>query len=95
MLDDDVKEEERQAYVELLRNMQRLSPVPGILREYGRLSSPIEWGSSGENFASLVKSILASKEKGAAYVSWLRDLLLLRLKISKFFPVRLGSPSSP
>jgi predicted ATPase len=89
---EDDKEEERKACVKLLRNMQRLSPIPAILREYGQLSLANRMGESGENFASLVKSILASKEKGTAYVSWLRDLLSSEAEDIEILSGAVGEP---
>ena len=83
---------ECRACSKLLSNMQRLSPIPAILREYGQVFLANRMGESGENFASLVKSILASKEKGAAYVSWLRDLLSSEAEDIQILSGAVGEP---
>ncbi|HEY0556039.1 MAG TPA: ATP-binding protein [Thermoanaerobaculia bacterium] len=75
MLLEGTENEERKACVRLLSNMQRLAPVPEILGDYSPSLFAHRIGESGENFASLVKSILDSKADGLAYVSWLRELL--------------------
>jgi predicted ATPase len=72
---EGAEKEERKACVRLLSNMQRLAPVPEILGDYSPSLFAHRIGESGENFASLVKSILDSKANGLAYVSWLRELL--------------------
>lgn len=86
------KAEEGRAGVKLLSNMQRLSPVPSVLREYGQLFLANRIGESGENFASLVKSILGSKENGAAYVSWLRELLSSEAEDIEIMSGAVGEP---
>jgi putative AbiEii toxin of type IV toxin-antitoxin system len=75
MLLEGTENEERKACVRLLSNMQRLAPVPEILGDYSPSLFAHRIGESGENFASLVKSILGSTANGLAYVSWLRELL--------------------
>jgi predicted ATPase len=92
MLLEGSEEEERKACVKLLSNMQRLSPVPEVLRDYGQLFLANRIGESGENFASLVKSILGSKENGVAYVSWLRELLSSEAEDIEILSGAVGEP---
>ncbi len=92
MLLEGTEKEERKACVKLLSNMQRLSPVPEVLRNYGQLFLANRIGESGENFASLVKSILGSKENGAAYVSWLRELLSSEAEDIEILSGAVGEP---
>jgi predicted ATPase len=75
-----------------LSNMQRLSPVPEILRDYGQLLLANRIGESGENFASLVKAILRPKKNRAAYVSWLRELLSSEAEEVKILSGAVGEP---
>jgi predicted ATPase len=89
---EGVVEEERKACVRLLANMQRLSPVPDILRDYGQLFLANRIGESGENFASLVKAILSSEENGQAYVSWLRELLSSEAEDIEILSGAVGEP---
>lgn len=86
------RERERRYCARLLSNMQRLSPIPAILRDYGQLFLADRIGESGENFAPLVKSILNSKENGAAYVSWLRELLSSEAEDIEILSGAVGEP---
>jgi predicted ATPase len=83
---------EGKACAELLSNMQHLSPVPEILRDYGQLFLANRIGESGENFASLIKAILGSKENGVAYVSWLRELLSSEAEDIEILSGAVGEP---
>ncbi len=76
----------------LLSNMQRVSPVPEVLRDYGQLLLADRIGESGENFASLVKAILQSKKNRTAYVSWLRELLSSEAEEIKILPGAVKEP---
>jgi predicted ATPase len=89
---EGAEKEEQKACVKLLSNMQRLSPVPEVLRDYGQLFLASRIGESGENFASLVKSILSSKENGLAYVSWLRELLASEAEDIEILSGAVGEP---
>jgi predicted ATPase len=62
------------ALLELLSNSQRLDPSPAILRDYSSLGEVRRLGERGENFAALVKNILAREDTAAAYRSWLERL---------------------
>jgi len=55
-------------------NMQRLNPSPSILREYATAQHIRRMGERGENFATLVKAILADPKTSSAYLSWLQRL---------------------
>ena len=85
-------EQERKYCAKLLSNMQRLSPKSAVLRDYGQLFLANRIGESGENFASLVKSILGSRSNGAAYVSWLRELLSSEAEDIEILSGAVGEP---
>ncbi len=85
-------EDERQAYVKILSNMQRLTLSSAILRGYGQIFLADRMGESGENFASLVKSILKDPKKKTAYLSWLRQLIPHEAEDVKTLPGALGEP---
>jgi predicted ATPase len=54
--------------------MQRIEPVPSILREYSIPQSVRRMGEHGENFAALVKTIISDPAAKAGYLSWLQNL---------------------
>lgn len=58
----------------LLANMQRLDPLPSMLREYSKAHQIERMGERGENFAALVGAIAADPDTKDAYLSWLRQL---------------------
>lgn len=60
--------------VRLLSNLQRIDPLPAVLREYSRAQSVRRMGEHGENFAALVKTILSDEENKSAYLAWLQQL---------------------
>jgi energy-coupling factor transporter ATP-binding protein EcfA2 len=62
-----------------LGNVQRINPVPDVLRDYSRAYTARRIGERGENFAALVKTILSEKESKNAYLSWLRQLTPIEL----------------
>jgi len=66
-------------FVRVLANMQRIEPSPEILRQYSRARSAQRLGERGENFAALVKSVLADQDLRSAYLSWLRQLTPMEL----------------
>jgi predicted ATPase len=80
------------ACAEALANMQGLSPVASILRNYGQRSSAERIGEAGEDFASLVKVILQDSEEGQAYLSWLRQLVPNEADEIKILTGALGEP---
>lgn len=57
-----------------LNNFQDILPDTDILRDYSYSSKAERLGRRGENFASLVKTILKNKESKEAYIDWLRKL---------------------
>jgi energy-coupling factor transporter ATP-binding protein EcfA2 len=57
-----------------ITNMQRIEPVPSILREYSIPQSVRRMGEHGENFAALVKTIISDPAAKAGYLSWLQNL---------------------
>jgi predicted ATPase len=83
---------ELEACVKLLSNMQRLSPAPEILRTYGQVFQADRIGESGENFASLVKTILKSRDNRVAYTSWLQQLLGTEAEKVKILTGAVGEP---
>lgn len=59
---------------EELSDMQRLDPVPAILRDYSQARQVKRLGERGENFAALVDTFCADEQTKAAYLDWLREL---------------------
>jgi predicted ATPase len=57
-----------------LSNMQRVDPLPSVLRGYSMAHEIARMGEHGENFAALIKSITDDHAIGEAYVAWLREL---------------------
>jgi len=82
----------RDVCVKLLSNMQKLSPIPEILRRYGQVFLADRMGQSGENFASLVKTILKSRHDRDAYTSWLQQLLGTEAEKVKILKGAKGEP---
>lgn len=70
-----VSEGERVARVAVaLADMQRIDPLPAILREYSKAYEIKRMGEHGENFAALLRVICANPRTKEAYLSWLREL---------------------
>ena len=63
-----------EACVRALSNFQQLDPIPTLLRDYSQAQTVKRMGERGENFAALVKTILADEGARSAYVSWLSQL---------------------
>ena len=59
---------------EELADMQRVDPVPAILRDYSQAREVRRIGERGENFAALVDTICADNAVKGAYLDWLREL---------------------
>jgi len=57
-----------------LTNTQRLEPIPAELRRYSIPQSVRRMGERGENFAALVKTIIADPAAKSGYLSWLQNL---------------------
>ncbi len=57
-----------------LRNMQRLDPVPTVLRQYSQYGVVRRMGEHGENFAGVIQSFIADAKALSAYMSWLKQL---------------------
>jgi predicted ATPase len=57
-----------------LSDIQRLDLSPSYLRTYSQAHRSKRMGERGENFAALVREILADAQLKEAYVSWLRQL---------------------
>lgn len=89
---EQAEEKELEACVKLLSNMQRLSPSPEVLRMYGQVLQADRIGESGENFASLVKTILKSRDSRVAYTSWLQQLLGTEAEKVKILTGAVGEP---
>lgn len=60
--------------IRALSNIQRVEPSLPILRDYSLAPTVDRMGERGENFAALVKSILADPAMKSAYASWLQQL---------------------
>ena len=63
-----------EACIHALSNMQRIDPVPAILRDYSQTQVVKRMGERGENFAALLKGIASDDKLRSAYLSWLRQL---------------------
>jgi energy-coupling factor transporter ATP-binding protein EcfA2 len=57
-----------------LSNSQRIDPSPALLREYSAAQAVSRMGERGENFAALIKTIIADPQTNSAYLSWLQQL---------------------
>jgi len=60
--------------IQTLSNLQRLDPTPNVLRDYSQAQAVKRMGNRGENFAAVVRAILADEGARSAYVSWLSQL---------------------
>ena len=80
------------ACIRALSNMQRLDPSPAILRDYSRAPAVTRMGERGENFAALVKTILADPKPKSAYLSWLVRLTPIELDDIMVLSGALGEP---
>jgi len=75
-----------------LSNMQKLDFDITILLTYSQASVAQRLGEHGENFAALVKSILADESSREAYISWLRQLTPMELEDVTVLPGALDEP---
>jgi predicted ATPase len=57
-----------------LGNMQRIDPVPEVLRGYSQAQQIRRMGERGENFAALVKTLCENASNKEAFEAWLREL---------------------
>lgn len=74
-------------------NVQRLEPSVPLLRAYTRASRATpRMGENGENFAGLIKTIIAYKDLRSAYVSWLSQLTPTDLEDVAILKGALGEP---
>jgi predicted ATPase len=92
---DDVHEaisHEQVVELAVFAHMQQMEPDPGILRQYSQSQSAWRLGERGENFAALVKSILADSRLRSAYLSWLRQLTPMELDDVTILKGALGEP---
>lgn len=81
------------ACLRLLSSVQRLEPSIPLLRDYTRASRTTRrMGDRGENFAGLVKTIIAEKDLRSDYVSWLSQLTPTDLEDVEILEGALGEP---
>jgi hypothetical protein len=81
------------ACLRLLGNVQRLEPSVPLLRDYTRASRATRrMGEKGENFAGLIKTIIAERDLRSDYVSWLRQLTPTDLEDIAILEGALGEP---
>ena len=59
---------------DVLADMQRIDPVPTVLRGYSQARQVVRMGEHGENFGALVKGICADPGAEGGYLDWLREL---------------------
>jgi len=57
-----------------LADMQRIDPLPSLLRTYSQAYEIKRMGEHGENFAALIRVICSDPATKEAYLSWLREL---------------------
>ena len=57
-----------------LADMQRMDPVPSVLRSYSQAHWIKRMGERGENFAALVKTLSKDAATKQTYLDWLREL---------------------
>lgn len=58
----------------VLTNMQRIDPLPALLREYSKAYEIKRMGEQGENFAALIRMICSDAGTKEAFLNWLREL---------------------
>jgi predicted ATPase len=75
-----------------LANMQRLDVAPAVLRGYSTAQTIGRMGERGENFAALVRSIVADKERASAYCSWLNELRPVEVEEVLTLPGAVNEP---
>jgi predicted ATPase len=75
-----------------LTNVQQLTPSVQILRDYSQTQSVQRMGERGENFAALVKSIIADKKAKSDYLSWLKRLTPVELDDITVLAGAVGEP---
>ena len=68
--------EEGVHFARSLANMQRIDPIPSVLREYSRVQNVFRMGERGENFAALIQKICEDPATSSkdAYLAWLKEL---------------------
>lgn len=66
-------------FINFFSNLQYFDPSPAILRDYARAKTAKRMGDRGENFAALIKTIIADESEKAAFISWLKELTNHRL----------------
>ncbi|NEP41362.1 MAG: AAA family ATPase, partial [Okeania sp. SIO2H7] len=66
--------------INFLRNLQYFDPSPAILRDRARAKTAKRMGDRGENFAALIKTIIADEGEKTAFISWLKEFSNYRLE---------------
>jgi len=61
-------------FSQTLSDVQIVDPAPELLREYSRGIDVKRMGDHGENFASLINSVMKSPASADAYTAWLQQL---------------------
>jgi predicted ATPase len=75
-----------------ISDVQLFEFSPAVLREYSSSQRALRMGERGENFAALVKSILAEPGTASAYLSWLKQLTPAELDEVVILPGALQEP---
>ncbi len=84
--------EETARVADWLADMQRIDPVPTVLRSYSRARQVTRMGEHGENFGALVKGICADPDAEAGYLDWLRELRPAEVDGVATLPGAMGEP---
>jgi predicted ATPase len=71
---DERRPEEAERVAHTFADMQRIDPLPSLLRAYSQAFKVKRMGERGENFAALVRMICDDPGTKEAYLSWLREL---------------------
>lgn len=78
--------------ISALSNAQGFDPYPAILRDYSKAHTVKRMGDRGENFAALVKTIVADENQKLAFLSWLKELTPTELDDILVLEGALGEP---
>lgn len=74
---EEISSARRQEVSEIARqlvDMQRIDPLPSVLRDYSRPLWAARMGDVGQNFAAVVAAICAVPQNKKRYLDWLRAL---------------------
>ena len=97
-LPDDIRSEllsdarATNALAKLFSNLQRINPVPNVLRTYSQSNQAKRMGDDGQDFAALIRTICQDVQTKDAYLSWLQQLRPEEVDDVGILPGALGEP---